>query len=162
MEFPIKTGAPASQKTACAILPVFEGRTLKGPTREVDLACGGLLSELLKSGDASSGIGQTLLVPRLQGTAAERVLLVGCGKQAEFNAKRLRQALSKAIRKLKDSNLKEATSYLAYSRHRGLDAYYAGRISIETAQATLYSFGELRSRSGGKRKIDEARHCDRR
>ncbi len=153
MDFPIKTGAPASQKTACAILPVFEGRVLKGPTREVDLACRGLLSELFKSGDASAKKGQTLLVPRLQGAAAERVLLVGCGKQAEFNAKRLRQALTTAIRRLKESNLKEATSYLTYTRPRGLNAYYAGRISIETAQAALYRFDELQSQSGRKQKL---------
>ncbi|MEE8248900.1 MAG: M17 family peptidase N-terminal domain-containing protein, partial [Gammaproteobacteria bacterium] len=90
MEFPIKMGAPASQKTACAILPIFEGRGLKGPTREVDQSCGGLLSQLVKSGDVSTKIGETLLVPHLQGTAAERALLVGCGKQADFDAKRFR------------------------------------------------------------------------
>ena len=50
MEFPVKTGAPASQKTACAILPVFEGRGLKGPTKEVDLSGGGLLGQLVKGG----------------------------------------------------------------------------------------------------------------
>ena len=153
MEFPVKTGAAASQKTACAILPVFEGRSLKGPAREVDLACGGLLSGLLKSGDASAKLGHTLLIPRLQGTAAERVLLVGCGKQADFDAKRLRQALTAAIRKLKNSNLKEATSYLAYTRHRSLDAYSAGRISVETTRATMYRFDELQTRSGAKRKL---------
>ncbi|MFL2547393.1 MAG: leucyl aminopeptidase [Candidatus Rariloculaceae bacterium] len=153
MEFPIKTGAPASQKTACAILPVFEGRALKGPAREVDAASGGLLSELLKSGDASAEIGHALLVPRLQGAAAERVLLVGCGKQADFNAKVLRKALTAAVNRIKRSNLKEATSYLTYTRHRSLDAYYAGRISIETVQSAVYRFGELQSRSGGKQKL---------
>ena len=123
MEFPIKTGAPASQKTACAILPVFEGRGLKGPTREVDLSCGGLLSQLVKSGDASAKLGETLLVPQLQGTTAKRALLVGCGKQTAFDAKRFRRALTAAVRKLRDTGLKEATSYLTYTRHRGLSAY---------------------------------------
>ena len=106
MNFPIKAGAPAHQKTACAILPVFEGKVLTGPTREIDLTCNGLLTELLKSGDASAKEGQTLLVPRLQGAAAERVLLVGCGKRTEFNAKRLRRALTTVISRLKDSKLK--------------------------------------------------------
>ena len=153
MEFPIKTGAPASQKTACAILPVFEGRGLKGPTREVDLSCGGLLSQLVKSGDASAKLGETLLVPQLQGTTAERALLVGCGKQAAFDAKRLRRALTAAVRKLRDSGLKEATSYLTYTRHRGLSAYYAGRINVEATHAALYRFEELKSRSEPRYKI---------
>ena len=153
MEFPIKTGAPASQKTACAILPVFEGRGLKGPTREVDLSCGGLLSQLVKSGDASAKLGETLLVPHLQGTTAQRALLVGCGKQAAFDAKRLRRALTAAVRKLRDSGLKEATSYLTYTRHRGLSAYYAGRINVEATHAALYRFEELKSRSEPRYKI---------
>jgi leucyl aminopeptidase len=153
MEFPIKTGAPASQKTACAILPVFDGRSLKGPTREVDLACGGMLSELLKSGDAKARLGHTLLVPRLQGAAAERVLLVGCGKQADFDAKRLCQALTAATRKLKESSLKEATSYLTYTRHRSLNAYYAGRLCVESVRAAIYSFDELQTRSTSKLKL---------
>ena len=153
MEFPIKTGAPASQKTACAILPVFAGRGLKGATREVDLSCGGLLGQLVKSGEASAKLGATLLVPRLQGTAAERALLLGCGKQADFDAKRVRQAVTAATRKLRDTGLKEATSYLTYTRHRNLSAYYAGRISVEAAHAALYQFEELKSRSAAKYKI---------
>ncbi len=153
MEFPVKTGAPASQKTACAILPVFEGRGLKGPTREVDLSCGGLLSQLLKSGDAAAKLGETLLLPRLQGTAAERALLVGCGKQAEFDAKRLRQALAAATHKLKAGSIKEATSYLAYSRPRGLDAYYAGRISVDAVRGALYRFDEFKTGSRMKSRL---------
>ncbi|MEE9254047.1 MAG: leucyl aminopeptidase, partial [Pseudomonadales bacterium] len=148
-----KTGAPASQKTACAILPVFTGRGLKGATREVDLSCGGLLSQLVKSGDAATKLGETLLVPRLQGTAAERALLLGCGKQADFDAKRFRQAVTAAVRKLRDTGLKEATSYLSYTRHRGLSAYYAGRISVEATHAALYQFEEMKSRSAAKYKI---------
>ena len=130
MEFPVKTGAPARQRTACAIVPVFEGRGLKGATKEIDLSCGGLLSQLVKSGDASSKPGDVLLVPQLQGTAADRALLVGCGKQADFDAKRVRQALLAAVRKLKSTGIKEATSYLTYSRHRSLSAYYASRVSV--------------------------------
>ncbi len=153
MEFPIKTGAPASQKTACAILPVFAARRLTGATREVDLSCGGLLSQLVKSGDASTKLGEALLVPRLQGTAAERVLLLGCGKQADFDPKRFRLAVTAAVRKLRNTGLKEATSYLTYTRHRNLSAYYAGRIGVEAAYAALYQFEELKSRSAAKYKL---------
>jgi hypothetical protein len=32
MEFPVRTGAPARQKTECAILPVFDDRQLHGAT----------------------------------------------------------------------------------------------------------------------------------
>jgi len=107
----------------------------------------------VKSGDASAKLGETLLVPQLQGTTAERALLVGCGKQAAFDAKRLRRALTAAVRKLRDTGLKEATSYLTYTRHRGLSAYYAGRINVEATHAALYRFEELKSRSEPRYKI---------
>jgi len=107
----------------------------------------------VKSGDASAKLGETLLVPHLQGTTAQRALLVGCGKQAAFDAKRLRRALTAAVRKLRDSGLKEATSYLTYTRHRGLSAYYAGRINVEATHAALYRFEELKSRSEPRYKI---------
>jgi len=150
MEFPVKTGAPASQKTACAILPVFEGRRRKGATHEIDMSSGGALSQLIKAGDASAKPGQTLLVPRLQGTAAARVLLVGCGKEAEFGAKALSRAVATAVDALSRLGIKEATSYLAYGPVDGVDDYYAARLTAETARRTLYRFEELKSRSESK------------
>ncbi|MGI9259294.1 MAG: leucyl aminopeptidase [Gammaproteobacteria bacterium] len=155
MEFPVKTGAPASQKTACAILPVFEGRGLKGPTKEVDLSCGGLLGQLVKSGNASAKPGDVLLVPQLQGSAAERALLIGCGKQADFDAKRVRKALVTAVRKLKSTGIKEATSYLTYARHRSLNAYYASRVSVDAARSAVYSFDELKSGRKSRTKLSK-------
>jgi hypothetical protein len=47
----------------------------------------------VKRGDASGRLGATTLVHRTQGTAASRWLLVGCGKHAEFNTRRLASAL---------------------------------------------------------------------
>jgi len=149
MEFPVKTGAPASQKTACAILPIFEGRRLSGATHEVDVSCGRALSQLVKAGDATARPGKTLLVPRLQGTAAARVLLVGCGKEAEFDAKALSRAVSAAAAALSGMGIKEATSYLAYGPVKGIDDYYAARLTVETTRRAFYRFEELKSRSSG-------------
>ena len=147
MEFPVRTGAPAKQKTACAVLPVFEGRRLKGATHEVDVACGGALSQLVKAGDAAAKPGRTLLVPRLQGAPAERVLLVGCGKEAEFDAKALSRAVTAAAQVLSETRVTEATSYLAYGAVKGVDAYYAARLTVQAAHGACYRFEELKSRA---------------
>ena len=150
MEFPVRTGGPAKQKTACAVLPVFEGRTLKGATHEVDAACGGALSQLVKAGDAAAKPGRTLLVPRLQGAAAERVLLVGCGKEAEFDAKALSRAVTAAAEALSETRVPEATSYLAHGAVKGVDAYYAARLTVQAAHGACYRFEELKSRAAEK------------
>ena len=90
MEFPVKTGAPASQRTECAILPVFDDGQLRGATKEVDTAARGLIKQFVRAGDVTGRLGSSTLIHRTQGTAAARWLLVGCGKHADFSAKRLR------------------------------------------------------------------------
>jgi leucyl aminopeptidase len=145
MEFPVKTGAPARQKTACAIVPVFEGGALKGPAREIDLACGGLLRRLVKSRDASSDLGRCLLVPQLQGAAAERALLIGCGKSAAFDAKRFKQVSIAAAQALKGTGIREAISYLPATAPKDVSSYYAGRLTVEATRGALYGFNELKT-----------------
>ena len=52
MEFPVKTGAPARQRTECAILPVFDDRQLHGATKDFDRAARGAITKLVRAGDA--------------------------------------------------------------------------------------------------------------
>ncbi len=157
MEFPVRTGAPASQKTACAILPVFEDRSFKGAPQEIDVACGRLLSQLVKAGDASAKAGKALLVPRLQGTAAERVLLVGCGKESEFDAKSLARAVTAAVNALMGMGVREATTYLAHGGVKELDVHYAARLTVEAAHTSLYRFDELKSLTSDRVKLSRLR-----
>ncbi len=145
MEFPVKTGAPASQRTECAILPVFDDGRLRGATKELDTAARGLLKQLIRNGDASSRLGGATLVHRTHGTAAARWLLVGCGKAADFDAKHFAAALGAALAALRNSGTKEAINYLAYGTD--LDPQRAARQTVEVARASLYRFDEQKSRT---------------
>jgi leucyl aminopeptidase len=145
MDFPVKTGTPVRQKTACAVVPVFEGGALKGPAREIDLACGGLLLRLLKSRDASTEIGRCLLVPQLPGAAAERALLVGCGKAAGFTPKRFKQVSIAAAQALKGAGVREAVTYLSAAAPADVSSYYAARLTVESTRGAFYDFNELKS-----------------
>ncbi len=146
MEFPVKTGAPASQRTECAIVPVFDDGRLHGATKELDTAARGLIKQLVRAGDAATRLGTTTLIHRTQGTAARRWLLVGCGKLGDFDGKRLATAVGAAIQALRSTGIKEAVSYLGHSGSKDLDAYYAARLTVETARAAIYRFDELKSR----------------
>ena len=114
MEFPVKTGAPARQRTECAILPVFDDARLHGATADFDTAARGAIKKLVRGGDALARLGSTSLIHRTQGTAAVRWLLVGCGKRSDFSAKKLTTALAAAVNALRSGGTKEATSYLGY------------------------------------------------
>ncbi len=146
MEFPVRTGTAASQKTACAILPLFDDNRLRGVAKQMDSAAHGLIAELVRSGDASGRAGRTLLVHRTTGTAAERWLLVGCGRHEDFNAKRYGAALSNAVQVLRNTDQKEATNYLADEIRGDADPYRIGRLTVETVRAGFYRFDEMKSR----------------
>ena len=151
MQFPVKTGAPATQKTGCAIVPVFEGEPLAGAARDFDKTSGGLLRRLVKSGEASAKLGRTLLVREARGPA-ERLLLVGCGKRASFRAKQLGNALAAAAQALAETSARDAVSYLAYGSG-AVDAYTAARATVQTMRTVLYRFVELKSKSEPKPRL---------
>ncbi len=147
MEFPVKTGAPASQRTECAILPLFDDGELRGATKELDTAARGIIKQLVRSGDAPARLGTTTLIHRTLGTAAGRWLLVGCGKHSEFGAKRLASAVAAATSALRGVGIKEAISYLAYDVKLDLTVGAVARHTVEAARASIYRFDELKSRA---------------
>ena len=78
---------------------------------------------------------------------SRRWLLVGCGKLAEFDTKRLAAAVGAAAQALKGTGIKEAVSYLGYGLGKQLDPYRLARQTVEPARAALYRFDELKSRA---------------
>jgi leucyl aminopeptidase len=154
MEFPVKTNAPGRQRTACAVVPIFDGQTLDGAAGEIDLGNAGLIKKLIRSGDASAEMGRCLLVPQLPTRSGpSRVLLVGCGPLAEFDAKKFRQALAAAAQALKSARIGEAISYLPCVAPKELGPYYAARLTVETTSAVHYQFDELKSQPSSKTKL---------
>ncbi len=51
----------------------------------LDKASKGFLSTIIKRGDMDGRSGQSLLLHNVLGTLADRVLLIGCGKDKEMN-----------------------------------------------------------------------------
>ena len=145
MQFSVTTDSPATRATGCVILPLFENGQLAAATQAVDESCDGVLSRLVESGDASAKPGRTRLLPGLEGIAAERVLLTGCGKEDAFNAKALNGAVAAAAQALGETGVTDATSYLSQGAAAGVDAYHAARITVAAASGALYRFDELKS-----------------
>ena len=145
MQFSVTTDSPATRTTSCVILPLFENGQLASSTQAVDESCGGVLSRLVESGDASAKPGRTRLLPGLEGIAAERVLLTGCGKEDAFDAKALNGAVAAAAQALGETGVTDATSYLSQGGAAGVDAYYAARITVAAASGAMYRFDELKS-----------------
>lgn len=153
MQFSVTTGSSATEATGCVILPLFEDGPMPAATQAVDESCGGVLSRLVEVGDASAKPGRTLLLPGIEGIGAERVLLTGCGKQGDFDAKALNRAVAAATQALGQTGVADAASYLSHACAAGVDAYYAARISVAAASGAAYRFDELKSNAPGDGKL---------
>lgn len=145
MEFKIKTGELAAQKTPCLVVGVFEKRKLTESAERLDTASNGRLSALLKKGDLSGEVGQTLLLYDLPGIAAERVLLLGLGKRNEFTRTHYRQALGAAALVLQQSGAEVATLALPDPLPRGLDLYTAARDAVLMVEDRCYRYTRTKS-----------------
>ena len=98
MQFNIKTGSPARIRAACIVVGVFESRKLSPAGVMLDRASRGYLSALINRGDLEGKAGSTLLLPRVPQLSAQRVLLIGLGREQDFGDPSFRNAVRIAVR----------------------------------------------------------------
>jgi leucyl aminopeptidase len=145
MEFNVKSGHPEKQRTACIVVGVYEPRRLSDVAKRIDEVSNGQLSAILRRGDLEGKPGQTLLLHNIEGTMADRVLLVGCGRERELGDNQYRQIIRKAIQTLHETGSMEAVCSLTELNVRGRDVSWRIRQAIESAQSALYVFDQLKS-----------------
>ncbi|MFQ5645286.1 MAG: M17 family peptidase N-terminal domain-containing protein, partial [Thiogranum sp.] len=85
MEFSIKSGTPEKQRTHCLIIGVSEPRKLSNAARVIDHVSKKYISNLVRRGDMDGKRGQALLLHGVPGTLAERILLIGCGRERDLD-----------------------------------------------------------------------------
>ena len=102
MKFTLDTTLATDLDTACLVIGVFEKTPLHGSAELVDQACAGALLQLIKSGDVSTDWKDTTLLHGLEGVAANRILVLGCGEPEKFNSVRFDNVCAVAGRFLRD------------------------------------------------------------
>ena len=151
MEFSIKSVGPDKAKCDCVVVGVFDSRKLSAPAQKLDKAAGGHLAGILRRGDMEGKNGMTLLVHGTPGIAAERVLLVGLGKDAEYGEKAYRDALSAAVRALKDTGSKSVVVTLSELPIAKRPAAWLARQGALIVHEVLYRSDQLKSKKDNAR-----------
>jgi len=146
MKFTIKSEKPATVKTGCVILGVFEHRKLSPAAVQFDKSTRGLLKKLLQKGDMDGKCGQTLVLHDPAGANCERVLLTGCGKADEFNNRAYNKAVASATCAVDRSGATDAVSYLAELEVTDRDSYGKVKSLVETTCSNLYTPDQLKSK----------------
>jgi leucyl aminopeptidase len=152
VEFSIKSGSPEKQRTACVVVGIFESRKLSLPAELLDNAARGYLSDLLRRGDMEGKLGSTLLLHKVPGTEAERILLVGLGKEREFRENEYRTAVAAAVRTLNETGGFDGTIYLTELPVKKRDVAWRIRQAVQVAEETLYRFDQMKSKKDDVRR----------
>jgi leucyl aminopeptidase len=145
MEFIVKSARPETLKTATLVIAVGEGCTLGETAKAIDSASAGAISALLKRGDLSGKLGQTLLAHSLPNLKAERVLLVGAGKDAELSDRQLRKMLGAVYAVLKGLGGNDAVLALGDLAVKNRDSYGKTRLTVESLADSGYQFDRFKS-----------------
>ncbi len=74
--------------TECLVIGVFEQTPLKGSAKLIDVASGGAIQRLIKSGDISTDWKDTTMLHGLANVMSKRILIVGCGEPEKFDSVR--------------------------------------------------------------------------
>lgn len=145
MEFLVKSARPETLKTATLVVAVSEGRKLGAAASALDGATGGAIAALLKRGDIAGKVGQTLLLHSLPNLKAERVLLVGVGKERELGDRQFRKVVAAVNGVLKGLGGSDAVLALGELAVKGRDAYGKARLLVETLADGTYRFDRFKS-----------------
>ncbi|MCO7522309.1 MULTISPECIES: leucyl aminopeptidase [unclassified Pseudomonas] len=154
MELVVKSVAAVSVKTATLVVPVGENRKLGATAKAVDDASGGAISALLKRGDLAGKPGQTLLLHSVPGLKAERVLLVGSGKDETLGDRAWRKLAASVAGVLKGLGGSDATLALDDLAVSGRDGHYGKyRLLAETLLDSNYLFDRYKSQKAEPRAL---------
>jgi leucyl aminopeptidase len=112
VEFSIKQGQPEKLRSGCIVVGVYEGGKLSKSAQRLNDAAKNALGELISRGDMKGKAAATVLLHKLPGVVAERVLLVGLGKAEDLNKKSILDTLRVTLSALNNTPAKDSSLYL--------------------------------------------------
>src|SRR3979490_333635 len=153
MELVVKSVSPETVKTATLVVAVGEDRKLGAVAKQLDELSDGAITAGLKRGDLAGKVGQSLLLHNLPNLKAERVLLVGCGKEAELGDRSLRKLVSSTLNTLKSLGGSDAVLALDELVVKGRDSYGKTRLLAESLADGEYGFDRFKSQKAEPRAL---------
>jgi leucyl aminopeptidase len=148
VDFSIKTfdtkNTIATSKSGCIVVGVFEDKKLSTAAAALDKS--GQLTKAVKSGDLSGKPGSTLLMRGVDGVAAERVLLVGLGKDASISSKDFTSAIQAMGRVFATIGASDAIVSLPIDSIAGRDGAWALQAAVLALRESRYRSDSLKSK----------------
>jgi leucyl aminopeptidase len=130
MKIDIKKGKLTKYPTEALIITYFEdGASPEGAAGLLDKAVGGLVTDLIKSGDFQGKLYQLAVLYTKGRVPAKRIILAGLGLKERFDLEKMRGVYAKAAQQVRALGLKECTFFM--------DADGNGQASRQMTEAAL-------------------------
>lgn len=149
MKISAKLGLLEKEKADLLVVNLFEGvkkppRLRSGQAAEatgsVDRALGGLISKLILSENFQGEEGETLIFHTHGQIPAQKVLIVGLGKEKDFNLDSVRQAAGISLQKAAEFSAQKVVSILHGAGVGGLNPQESAQALCEGALLASYRF----------------------
>ena len=141
MKINVKTMDITSVATPALVVNLFSGvEKPGGATGAVDKALEGAITQLIEDGEITGKRGELTLLHTMGKISPARVVVVGLGKQEDFDADVARRVSSEAVRYLRRRGVSEAVTVAHGAGAGGLSPDEAGRAIAEGAALGLYRF----------------------
>ena len=145
MEFSIKSLAPETHPAACIAVGVYDSGKLTHSAQAIDAASRGYLRNLVRKGDFQGALGSTLALFSVPQIAAERVVLIGLGKDDEVGSREYIAATRAMLKAVSDTGAKDALLCLAEVAVGSHDMAWKLRQVPILAHEVAYRFEQLKS-----------------
>src|SRR5262245_51422827 len=148
MEVKVKKGKIETEAAEALVLMHFEDEKSFSPEiQNVDKALGGLIKDLVASGEFRAKFLTTSLLHTQGKLPAKRVLLIGLGKQKDFQPDRVRQAIGRAAVRVRDLGINSFSAAIPARKTIKGSLSSSAQVLVEGAVLGLYQFTEYRTES---------------
>jgi len=156
VEIKVTAGDVTQVPADAVIVNLFEGvETPGGATGAVDKALRGAITRLIAAGEVKGKLNAVAVVHTFGQIAAERVAIVGLGKQADFTLDRARQAAASAAKALRKLGCKHIATVLHGAGIGGSEPAQAAQAVTEGTILGLYTFKKYQSKKEDSGEIAE-------
>ncbi|MGB0133291.1 leucyl aminopeptidase [Dokdonella sp.] len=140
LKFSLSDTPPESTDSPCVIVGMYSDGSMSAAATRIDKASAGALKRLFESGDITAKLGSSSIFFGLAGIKSGRVLVVGLGEKAKFDAAAFNRAALEAGRALKALPIASATSCLVELEVADRDAAWKLRTAALAADMHAYRY----------------------
>lgn len=141
---------PVELVTSCLMVGLYENGKLSETAQAIDNVSHQAISNIIKRGDFTAEVGQTLMLHHITGIKAERVLLVGFGCPDDLNTQVFYKAVQAAFTTLVKLPVTNSACFLGEITFPQSSAASRARTLAQLAEMANYKFDEFKSKKSAK------------